>query len=799
MNDLRFALRSLRTRPLFAAVAVITVALGIGATTTLFSIVNAVLLRPLPYPDADRIVSISESQAGKDQEVVAAPDYVEWARSARSFDRLATYGTTAAALTGRGEPAWLGGATVSAGFFSVFAAQPQIGRVFRSDEAVPNGPHVVILAHDLWQQQFGADRTVLGRAISLDGVPYTVIGVMPAGFAVPRGTQYWIPEQRNLMPGRGMVWYVEVVARLRAGVSLTGAQAELSALNRRVEALAPSATAAPGAARGALVMTLHDRMFGAARPALLMLLGAVGFLLLIACANVANLLLARATARQREFAVRVALGGGRWRLARELLWESVAVSVTGGALGLLIPVWSLSYFVHLSPVSVARVEHIQVDGTVLAFTAVVSVLTGLLFGVVPAFTATRPAALDALKQGGARTTGGATQRRMRQALIVAELAIALLLLTGAGLLTRSFVRALAVDVGFDPDHLLTAHLTLARSRYPDARTAMAFFERVAEQVRALPGVRSVGFTDAPPLAGYLAVVRFTVGAGGSMSPPFAISQASADYLEAFGAQLVAGRLFNDRDRAGAPPVVVLSASAAWEIFHGGPAVGQTLPTLPIPVLGPGEHSVVGVVHDVQEPGSDVARLPQIYQPIEQAPSRPAELAVRYAGAAAPLEDALRRVVAGLDPLQPVQAMSTMQQELDRMVAPRRFNSLIIDVFAALALTLAAVGLYGVVAYQVSQRTRELGVRIALGADRGRVLRFVLREGMAPALLGVACGLGLSLALSRLLGSMLFGVTTRDVATFTVGPLVLLLVAVGASYLPARRATRVDPMEALRYE
>ena len=795
MNDLRFALRSLRNQPVFAVVAVLTLALGIGATTTLFTIVNAVLLRPLPYPEASRIVSISESREGKDQQVVPAPDYLDWARSAHSFDRLAEYGPTSAVLTGRGEPAWLRGAMVSAEFFSVFSAQPAFGRGFGSEETVPNGPHVVVLAHELWRQRFGADRAVLGRTISLDGKPYTVIGVMPAGFAFPRGTQYWLPDQRDLAPRRGVLWFLQVVARLRPAVSLASAQGELSALNRRVGALMATPTGPSGAAREARVLTLHERIFGSTRPALLMLLGAVGFLLLIACANVANLLLARATARQREFAVRVALGGSRWKLARELLWESVLMGLAGGALGLLIPVWSLAYFVHISPASVAHVERIQLDGTVLAFAIGISLLTSILFGALPAFTATRPQALDALKEGGARATGGATQRRMREALVVAELAIALVLLTGAGLLTRSFVQALTVDVGFDPQNVVTVRMDLARSRYPDGQSATAFFERVAARVRALPDVRSVGFTAAPPLAGYMEVVRFPLAAGNEMSPPFAVSQTSAGYLKAFGARLLEGRLFTDADRAGAPSVVVLSASAAQAIFHGGPAVGQTLPAGP----WPGHQTVVGIVHDMQEPGSDVPRLPQIYQPMAQVPSRPAVLAVRFAGAAGPLEDAVQRIVAGVDPLQPVYEMSTMQQELDRIVAPRRFNSFIIDVFAVLALVLAAVGLYGVVAYQVSQRTRELGIRVALGADRSRLMRFVLREGMAPALLGVVCGLALSLALSRLLGSMLFGVTTHDPLTFTVGPVLLLVVAAGASLVPARRAARVDPVEALRYE
>lgn len=582
MNDLRLALRSLRNRPLFALVAIITFALGIGSTTTLFTIVNAVLLRPLPYPEANRILSISEAQGGKDGEVVATPDYFAWASAAQSFDAMAMYGGTSRVFAGQGAPARISGSSVSYKFFSVFGGQPALGRTFRADEDLPDGPDVVVLGHDVWEQRFGGDSSIVGRAISLDAHPYTVLGVMPAGFAAPRAAKFWLPMQMDPAPGNGTTYFAEVVGRLRTGVRPEAARAELAALGTRRFSGSVVLRAEPGRTEP-VVMTLHDRMFGSTRRALL-LLGAVALLLLIACANVANLLLARAASRQREFAVRVALGATRWRLARQLLWESVVVSVMGGALGLLIPIWSVAFFPRISPASVAHVEDIHVNAAVLAFAAGVSLLTGLVFGLIPAFGATRADACASLKEGGARSTGTMAQHRTRQALVITELATTLVLLTRAGLLTRSFVRAMAVD-----------------------------------------------------------------------------------------------------------------------------------------------------------------------------------------------------------------------EALNRNIAPRWFNSVVIDVFAALALVLATVGLYGVMAYQVAQRTHELGIRMALGADRARVMRVVLRNGMGLALLGTACGVALSLALSRFLAGMLFGVRPHDVTTFATAPGVMILVALAACYFPARRATKVDPMVALRYE
>ncbi len=794
MSDLRLAFRSLRTRPLFGVVAIVTLALGIGATTTLFTIVNAVLLRPLPYPDAGRIITISEAQDRQDLSVVQVPDYFAW-RRASAFSSLALYGGTSRVVRVAGAPARVSGQGVSASFFSVFQVRPAMGRVFRPDEDVDGGPDVVVLSDTLWRR-LGADPSIVGRTVRLDDRPATVLGVMPPGFAAPRTAQFWVPAQMDSVAPPGTIFFTQVVGRLKPGISMAAANAEVSTILADLPPPAWAKGAPPDGPRTPVLMTLHDRLFGSSRQPLLLLFGAVSFLLLIACVNVANLLLARGAARQREFAVRVALGASRWRLARQLLLESVVLSVAGGGLGLMIPLWSLGFFVRISPASVSRVQDIHVDMNVLAFTAAVSLVTGLVFGLIPAFAATASDTAQSLKEGTTRTIGSAMQGRIRQGLVVAELTIALAVLTGAGLLTRSFARATSVDVGFQPAHALRLDLSLTRLAYPNDSLVMRFFDRTLGELARMPGVTSVGLADTPPLGGYRMSTRLLLPGRRTMSPPIAVERVSANYMQALGVELVAGRLIDDRDRAGGQRVVVLSESAARLLYPGQSALGKTSPTGEANV---GDATIIGIVKNLQEPGSDTPRLPQIYQPITQAASSPYTIAIRYAGDPTALLSSIRQMIGGFDPLRLGGSVTSMQEQLDAIVAPRRFNSIVIDVFAALALMLAAVGLYGVMAYQVAQRTRELGIRMALGADRRQVLRFVLREGLGLSVLGAACGIALSLALTRLLSGMLFGVTPRDVPTFAGVSITLIAVALVACYLPARRATKVDPMVALRYE
>jgi putative ABC transport system permease protein len=793
MRDLRLALRSLTRRPLFAAVAIVTLALGIGATTTLFTIVNAALLQPLPYPDAGRVVTISEQQDGQDQQVARVRDYYAW-RHASAFATLAMYGGTSRVVSLGGSPVRVGGQSVSASFFSVFGARPALGRGIRADEDVDGGPDVVVLSDTLWRR-LGADPAIVGKTIRLDDRPVTVVGVMRPGFAAPRTAWFWVPIQMDSTPDNGSTYYVQVVGRLRAGVSMAAARSEVGTILAHMPVPTVARGAPPESPRTPVLMTLHDRLYGEMRPALLMLLGAVSFLLLIACANVANLLLARGAARQREFAVRVALGASRWRLARQLLWESVVVSVVGGAFGLLIPFWTLGLFLGISPASLTRVGDIHVTGAVLAFAAALSILTGVVFGLIPAFAATGADTFRSLKEGGTRTTGTAAHRRIRQALVVAELTVALVVLTGAGLLTRSFARALAVDVGFEPAHALELDMYLTQRTFPSDSLVRQFFDRTVQQIAAMPGVKSVGYADAAGINGYHMTIRSFRPGTQTIGPPMALEHVSADFMKAFGSKLVAGRLIDARDQAGSERVAVVSEAAAEVLYRGSPVIGKPV------FIGDrrGNAAIVGVVQNLQQPGSPEPRLPQIYAPITQASTSPYVIAVRYSGNAAPLLAAIHGMIAGYDPLQLGASVAPMQDQLDQFVAPRRFDSIVIDAFAALALLLAAVGLYGVMAYQVAQRTQELGIRMALGADRRRVLGFVLREGMGLALLGTVCGIALSLGLSRFLSGLLFGVTPRDLPTFAGVSATLIAVALVACYLPARRATKVDPMVALRYE
>ncbi len=791
MDDLRLALRSLWHRPLFAAVAIVTLALGIGATTTLFAVVNAVLLRPLPYPDAARIVSVSEARHGRDDRAATLHDYLLWHRHAPGFAALATFAESSTVLSGRGAPVRLDGAQVSADFFHVFGTAPVLGREFLSVDEIEGGPDVVVLSYEVWQRWMGADPSAVGRKITLDDHAYTVIGVMPPRFRAPRAALYWLPSR--MKEPSGFTLYVQVAGRLKPGVTMAQARIELSTLNER-DARPHVASGGSDEQRTAVVMTLHDRLIGGTRPALLSLLGAVGFLLLIACANVANLQLARAASRRREYALLAALGATRWRLARRLHWESVTVSAAGGALGLLIPWASLPFILRFSPESVARVQGIHIGGQVLGFCAAVSILTGLAFGLIPALTATRGYDFAGLKDGGERFTGTMGQHRARRVLVIAELAIALVVLTGAGLLTRSFVRATSNDVGFRPDRTMVVQIQLQRNRFPTNTAARAFFERTADEIRALPGVHSVGYSDGSIVSCCAFSIRVPVPAGGAESPAFGVAQVSGGFMEATGLELVEGRFLTADDRASPAAAMVVSAEAGKLLFPGRSPIGGQ-----VQALGPTTFTVVGVVKDVQVPGVKVASPPELYVPFGAARLRPGFLAVRYEGEAGPLKTALHRLLGPASPADLRYQVSTMQEQLDRVVAPRRFNSAVFDMFAGLALLLAAVGLYGVMAYQVTQRTQELALRVALGADRARVLRSVLREGLVLTLVGTALGVVFALALSRVLAAMLFDVSPHDLVTFAITPLVLVAVGLAACYVPARQATQVDPMVALRYE
>ena len=790
LQDIKIAVRSLAKQKAWTAVAIITLALGSGANTALFTIVNATLLRPLPYPDADRIVSVSEMDNGVDHGTVPVPTFSEWGRAARSFNALAAYTYTSAVLGSVDVPEVIDGARVSASYFRVFGLNPDRGRVFTAEEDQPGSPEVVVLSDQLWRRRFAADSAIVGKTIVLDGTPSEVIGVMPASFTTARRAQFWTPLRvATSGTSAGVIRYYSIVARLQPGSTVAAAQDELAGINKRLDRQKPES------ARGwtPVVMTLHARRFGDSRPALLLLFGAVGVLLLIACANVSSLLLARAARRQREFAVRIAIGATRWRLVRYLVCESLVLAIAGGLLGLGVAIAAVRYFVSIGPAWIANVENIRVDGGVLLFTFGVSVVTGFVFGLVPASDAGRGDLAPALASGNVRATHTARQNHLRRSLVVAELATALMLLTGAGLLTNSFVRAIAVDPGFRPQRLLAATLDLPRSRY-SADRAGEFYNEMLTRVRALPGVESAALASGRPPASRR--MSFTTNENGKDSPRIDVTAVGDGYVETIGATLVTGRAFSNQDGPGAPPVAMINETMARVMFPGRNPVEQRIK------MGgtPGGVAVVGVMRDMVQRGADSGPAPYVFLPVSQdGAARSMTILARSAGTPELLEDPIRQVVRSMDAAQPAPTFMTMEDALSDAIAPLRFTVLLLGIFASVAAILAAVGLYGVMAYLVDDRTREIGIRVALGADRSQVIRTVVGNGMTLTLVGLVAGLLMSLAAVRLLRTMLYQVSIYDPWTFAAGAAVLTLAAGLACYLPARRAARLDPMVALRGE
>ena len=788
VHDLRIAARSLTKQKAWTAVAIVTLALGSGANTALFTIINATLLRALPFPDSDRIVSISEMEKGIDHGTVPVPTFTEWGSAARSITTLAAYNSASAVLGSVDEPEFVNGMRVTASYFRVFGLNPIRGRVFTNDEDRPGTPEVVVLSDQLWRRRFAADSVIVGKTIVLDGTPSVVIGVMPASFTTARRAQFWTPL-RLATSGEGprVTRYYSVIARLQPGISVSAAREELADISRRLD------LAKPANARGwtPVVMTLHDRRFGDNRPALLLLFGAVGVLLLIACANVSSLLLARAARRQREFAVRMAVGATRGRLVRYLVCESVVLSLAGGVLGAVIAIAAVQYFITISPAWLANVENIRVDATVLLFTFAVAVVTGLVFGLVPAIDAGRGDLAPALGGGNARATHTARQNRLRRALVVAELATALVLLTGAGLLTNSFARAIAVDTGFRPERLHAAELDLPRSRY-SAERADAFYNEMIARVRALPGVESAALAGGPPPISR--GMTFTQTQNGIESPMINVTAVGDGYVETIGAKMVAGREFNSGDGPTSPQVAMINQTMARVIFPGRDPLQQRVK------FGETDAMIVGVMKDMVQLGDESGRAPFVFLPLSQDGGRRSmAILTRSNSDLRLLENPIRQIVRSLDPAQPAPTFTTMKDALSENVAPLRFTFVLLGIFASVAAILAAVGLYGVMAYLVDDRTREIGIRVALGADRSRVLRIVVGNGMTLIVIGLVAGFAVSLAAVRLLRTMLYGVSMYDPLTFATGAAVLTLAAFLACYLPARRATRLDPMVALRTE
>jgi predicted permease len=800
-QDLVYALRRLRQAPGFTLIAVATLALGIGANSAIFSVVNAVLLKPLPFEEPDRLVRVSQTWKGNSA-VYSPANFLDTAGAASSFESLAAHDGGGFTLTEGGAPARVDGATVSASFFEVLRARPVLGRGFLAEENEPGKHRVAVLGHALWRARFGGDPGIIGRTIQIDRESYEVVGVAPPGFAYPVGSELWTPlqyDEQFRIESRGS-WYLGVVGRLRRDVTLEGARQELAAIAARLVQQYPD----DNEGVGATVDSLHEATVRQARAGLLVLLGAVGFVLLIACVNVANLLLARVLRREAEIAVRAALGAGRARLLRQLLTEAVVLAVLGGGAGLALASVSLDALLALRPEAVPRLVEIGLDRNVLAFAATGSIATGLLFGILPALHLIRRPAASALREGGRGVLGG-RGHRLRGALVVGQMAMALVLLSGAGLLLRSFAQLRRVDPGFRSEGTLAFRIALPESAYPDDEERIAFYDRLFSRIAALPGVRSVGGVTGLPLTGNNFTISFEVAGRPPVPPAEQPSMqtriASPGYFETMGIPLRRGRRIEARDGATAAQVVVLSEAAVRQYFQDEDPLGRVLK---IGLRrGPGKPGaggeVVGIVGDVKEHGLQARQPPAVYIPYEQYPTPSLDVVVHTSldpgSLAAPVEACVRE----LDPQLPLTRVATLDEVVARSLAEPRFYAILLGAFAATALFLAALGIFGALSYAVSQRSREIGIRVALGAQPAEVLGMVLRHALTLAALGMGIGLAGALALSRAISGMLFGLSPSDPATLGGVAALLAAVALLASYIPARRATRVDPVEALRAE
>jgi putative ABC transport system permease protein len=800
-QDVRCGLRMLRKNAGFSAVAILTLALGIGANTAIFSVIHGVLLSPLPYNDPDRIVLVLESNPtrGFPQFSVSPPNYIDWKKDSTSFEQIASIARGDFNYTGGAEPERISGARVASSFFAVMGVTPTMGRTFLPEDDVVGKAGVVVLGYGLWTRRFGSDPQVLGKSLTLDGQSYRVVGVMQDGFQFPRGVDLWLPSEFDadaLSPGARGAHYLRVMARLKPGVSVDKAQSEMVAISKRLEQQYPKTNTG----WTAKLLTLNEATVGNVRPTLLVLFGAVGFLLLIACANVANLLLARATARQREIAIRFSLGASRLRIARQLLTESILLSGIATGAGLLLAEWAIRALRTLPPSNLPRAANIGLDLPVLGFAAGVAVLTGLLFGFAPALQITRGAPSETLKEGG--RTASAGRQGVRSALVVLETTLALVLLVGSGLLLKSFLRLQTVDPGFQYKNIATADVSLPRSKYSTDAQERQFFSQVLERIQSVQGVKEVAASSGNPMEGSNLSFSFATKDLEALSPSDQPSAGyyvvSPNYFHTLGIPLLLGRFFTPEDSAGRPRVAIISQTIAQRFFHNKNPIGQTI-KIGVGAAVPVAREIVGVVGDVKDDGLGEAATMAAYEPYTQMAWSDMTLFVRSNSDPSQMASMLRSQVTSVDKDQPVADISTGDQLMAQAVAQPQLRTTLLSLFAGLALILASLGIYGVMSNTVAQRTHEIGVRMALGAGQSSVLRLVLSNGVRLTLLGIAFGSAGAFALTRLMKSFLFHVTPTDPATFVEVALFLFLVALLASYIPARRATRVDPVIALRYE
>jgi predicted permease len=797
-QDLRHAVRMLRRTPGFTLVALATLALGIGANSAIFSVAHGVLMRPLPYPNADRLTMVwmDNARIALREDWHSYPDYADYRAANTTFADLAIFNGASRTLTGGGggDPERVRGAHSSANLFDVLGVRPLRGRTYTAEEDRPGANAVVVLAHGLWQRRFAGRDDAIGSTIEMNGRPMRIIGVMPPGFAFPeRQTEFWVPTgaSEGQRASRGSLW-LQVIGRMKPGVSVEQAQADLARVNQDILTRFPSQRG-----YGVNVVGYTEQVVGRVRPAILVLAGAVAFVVLIACANVASLLLARSAAREREVALRAALGAGRGRLVRQLLTESAVLAVAGGALGIGLAAIGLRALLAAAPPDLPRLDAIAMDWRVLAFTTVLSLATGLIFGVAPAWQLARTDPGQALKEGGRGSSQGG--RAMRRVLVVAEVALAVVLLVGAGLMLRSFDRLQQTDLGFRPDGLLTARVALYGERYRDSARVADFYRQVFERMRAQPGVAgaagigTVFLTATPNSTNFSIEGRPDFPLDERVEVP--VDAATPDYFRVMEIPLRRGRFFDERDAPGAPPTVIINETMARRFWRDEDPIGRRIKYGTLASQGPWM-TIVGVVADTRRTGYDAQVRPETYLPHAQSPDSGLMLLIRTAGDPAAVAPALRSIVRDLDPALALQSVQPLSAILVEMTAQRRLNTILLTVFGVVAALLAAVGIYGLIAYSVAQRRRELGVRLALGASAARVVRLVAGEGLLLAGAGVALGLGAALVLGRSMATMLYGVSATDPVTFAAIAVVAALTALSASIVPALRAGRIDPSRSL---
>ena len=804
LSDIRFGLRMLLKNPMVTVVALVALTLGIGANTAIFSVVNGVLLRAFPYHEAERIVLVWEKSRRTDQNVINLGNFSDWKEQNQVFTDMAVFFDRSFNLTGDGEPEEVTGQFGTTNLFSVLGSNPVLGRTFADDDGRDGQPRVIVISYSLWQRRFGGDKNIVGREISVNERPSTIVGVMPAtfGWHIQKGTQaskpadIWIPFQisNELRQRRGR--FASAVARLKPGVSIDQAQQEMSTIGARLSQQYPEFNTN----WSVNVVPLRTQVTGAIRRPLFILLGAVAFVLLIACANVANLLLARASARRKEIAVRAGLGATGRRIARQLLTESVMLSLAGGTLGVLVAWWGTKALVALSPPALIDLKNITVSLPVLAFTFGLSLLTGIVFGLAPALEATRFDLHGSLKEGGKNIGGSSGGQRIRSLFVVTQVALALVLLVGAGLLLKSLNRLQSVDTGFNPNNLLAVRLNLLPGKYDTDQKTIDFYKRAIEQMKTLPGVEAAGAINTPPFTGLYSGTNVEVD--GQKLPPgqqlgTGVCVTDANYFQTMQIPLKLGRLYTEQEASEMRHVVVVNETFVQKNLGGQNPLGRRVTIYMKDEIEPSE--IIGVVADHKHLGLDVPVEPVAYWPHPELVYSGMTLMLRTRGDASAVAPAARNVIHNLDPQQPIGEVNTMEALLSTSVARARFSASLLTVFSILALVMAAVGIYGVMSYTVLQRTHEIGVRMALGAQRLDVLTLMVKKGVVLGVAGVVVGLIASYALTRLMATLLFDVKATDTATFVIVSAGLFLVTLVACYVPARRATKVDPLKALRYE